>query len=104
RVLPRDVDPPVVDRFDINARPILYFGLQGDRSPRELRFLADHDIKYQLSQVEGVGQVQVTGGQVREIHVHVDKQRLRAYALSLNDVVAALTRANVNVPSGHVTE
>src|SRR3954454_2993076 len=51
KVLPRDVDPPVVDRFDINAQPILYLGMQGDRSPKELRFLADHTIKYQLAQV-----------------------------------------------------
>jgi HAE1 family hydrophobic/amphiphilic exporter-1 len=102
--LPRDVDPPVVDRFDINAIPVLYLGLEGQRSPKELRFLADHDIKYQLSQVEGVGQVQVTGGQVREIQIHVDKQRLRAYGIGLSDIVGAIYRANANVPSGHISE
>jgi HAE1 family hydrophobic/amphiphilic exporter-1 len=102
--LPRDCDPPVVDRFDINASPIFYCGLQGDRPARELRFMADHEISYRLAQVEGVGQVQVTGGDVREIQVLIDKQRLRAYALSLNDVVAAIGRANANIPSGHISE
>src|SRR5262249_16737112 len=102
--LPKDVDPPVVDRFDINAIPILYLGLQGDRSPRELRFLADHAITYQLSQVEGVGQVQITGGDVREIQARVDKARLQAYGVGINDVVAAVFHANANIPSGHVTE
>ncbi|MBI3910482.1 MAG: efflux RND transporter permease subunit, partial [Armatimonadetes bacterium] len=71
RQLPRDVDPPVVDRFDINASPILYLGLRGDLSVKQLRFLSDHEIKYRLSQVPGVGQVEVNGGDVREIQVLV---------------------------------
>jgi HAE1 family hydrophobic/amphiphilic exporter-1 len=104
KVLPRDVDPPVVDRFDVNARPVLYLGVQGDRSPKELRFIADHAIKYQLAQVAGVGQVEVSGGQVREIQVRVDKERLQTYGLSINDVVAAVYRANANIPSGHISE
>ncbi len=104
RVIPRDVDPPVVDRFDINSRPILYLGLQGERASKELRFLADHSIRYQLSQVPGVGQVEVQGGDVREIQIQVDKHRLLAYRISINDVVAAVTRANANIPSGHISE
>src|SRR5438105_4321584 len=104
KLLPKDVDPPVVDRFDINAIPILYMGLQGDQSSKQLRFLADHEIKYRLSQVEGVGKIDVTGGEVREIQVLVDKQRLQAFGLALNDVVSALYQSNANVPSGHITE
>lgn len=104
KLLPRDCDPPVVDRRDINASPVLYLGILGDRSPRELRFMADHEITYRLSQVEGVGQVEVSGGDVREIQVLVDKERLRAYGLSMSDVVSAVYRANTNIPSGYITE
>ena len=104
RRLPRDMDPPVVDRLDINAQPVLYLGMKGQRSPKELRFLADTQIKYRLAQVPGVGQVEVTGGDIREIQVRVDKRRLEAWNMSINDVVGAIYRANTNIPSGHVTE
>jgi HAE1 family hydrophobic/amphiphilic exporter-1 len=103
-LLPRDIDPPVVDRFDINAQPIMYMGVTGDRSIKQIRYLADHVIQYRLAQIPGVGRVDVTGGDEREIRVSVDKQRLEAYGLSITDVVNALGRANVNVPSGHITE
>jgi HAE1 family hydrophobic/amphiphilic exporter-1 len=104
RILPRDVNPPVVDRLDINASPVIYLGLQGDRSIKQLRFLADTQIRYRLAQVPGVGQVDVTGGDVREIRVAVNKRRLEAWNLSINDVVGAIYRANANIPGGHVTE
>src|SRR5438105_1827950 len=84
KVLPRDVDPPVVDRFDINSQPVLYLGMKGQRSIKELRFLADTQIKYRLAQVAGVGQVDVTGGDVREIRVSVDKHRLEAWNMSIS--------------------
>lgn len=104
RLLPRDMDPPVVDRFDINAQPVLYLGMKGQRSIKQLRFLADTQIKYRLAQVPGVGQVEVTGGDVREIRVSVNKKRLEAWNMSITDVVNAIYRANANIPSGHVTE
>ena len=104
RLLPRDVDPPVVEKFDVGAMPVLYLGMRGDRSVKELRYLADTRIKFRLAQVSGVGNVTVTGGDVREIRIAVDKQRLQAYGLSINDVVGAVYRANANIPSGHITE
>lgn len=104
RQLPRDCDPPVVDRFDTNASPVLYIGLQGDRTAKELRYLADREIKYRLSQVPGVGMVDVSGGEVREIQVLVDKQRLQAYGYSITEVVAAVYNATANIPGGYITE
>ncbi|MCC2668038.1 MAG: Cation/multidrug efflux pump [Armatimonadetes bacterium] len=104
KTLPRDIDPPVVDRFDINSQPVLYLGMKGERPIKQLRFLADTQIKYRLAQVPGVGQVEVTGGDVREIRISVNKDRLEAWNMSITDVVSAIYRANANVPSGHVTE
>lgn len=105
RLLPRDVDPPVVSKLDIGAMPILYMGMLSDkRSPRELRDLADRYIQYRLGKVPGVGSVQVAGGDVREIRVNVDKGRLSAYGLTINDVANAIQSANLNLPAGHISE
>src|SRR6266571_4181381 len=76
RILPRDVDPPVVDKFDINAQPILYAGLRANLPSKEIRYVAENIIRYRLAQVAGVARVDVTGGDAREIRVSVDKDRL----------------------------
>ena len=49
--------------------PVLYRGLLGDRSVKQLRYLADTVLQYRLAQIPGVGRVDVTGGDQREIRV-----------------------------------
>lgn len=104
RFLPRDVDPPIVEKLDFSAMPVLSLGMLGKKSLKELRYLADNVVKYRLSRVAGVGSVSVGGGDVREIHVLVDKNRLAAYRLSINAVAQSLRAQSINLPSGHITE
>jgi HAE1 family hydrophobic/amphiphilic exporter-1 len=104
RRMPRDIDPPVVEKLDVNAMPVLYAGLRGNMSSKEVRYIAETVIRYRLAQVAGVGRVDVTGGDAREIQVSVDKDRLQAYGLTITDVVSAIFRANANIPTGHITE
>ncbi|NLC58728.1 MAG: efflux RND transporter permease subunit [Armatimonadetes bacterium] len=104
QMIPTDAEPPVVAKLDINAMPILMMGMTGGRSLRELRYLADTVVKYRLGKVPGVGSVGISGGYVREVRVAVHRERLQAYGLSINDVVNAVRSANLNLPSGRITE
>lgn len=104
RQLPQDVDPPVVQKLDVGSFPVLWLGLSSKRPVRELRELADDVIKDRLGKIAGVGAVTVTGGDIREIQVNVDKNRLEAYGLTINQVSQALSLGNLNLPSGRVTE
>ncbi|MBI3947915.1 MAG: efflux RND transporter permease subunit [Armatimonadetes bacterium] len=104
RLLPRDAESPVVSKIDIGAMPILYLGMTGGRSLRDLRYLADNVVKYRLAKVSGVGSVGISGGEVREVRVAVNRDRLQAYGLTINSVVGALQQANLNLPSGRITE
>ncbi len=101
---PRDVEQPVVQKFDFAAQPVLNIGIGGSRSPRELRRLADDIIKPRFERVAGVAAVNVTGGRVREIRVEVDQDRLRAFGLSLIQIQETLRAENLNVPGGLLTE
>lgn len=101
---PRDVEQPVVQKFDFAAEPVLNIGVGGARSPRELRRLADDIIKPRFERVAGVAAVNVTGGRVREIRVEVDQDRLRAYGLSLVQIQETLRAENLNIPGGLLTE
>jgi HAE1 family hydrophobic/amphiphilic exporter-1 len=101
---PRDVEQPVVQKFDIAAQPVLNIGVGGARSPQELRRLADDAIKPRFERVAGVAAVNVTGGRVREIRVEVDQDRLRALGLALVQITETLRAENLNIPGGLLTE
>ena len=102
--LPRDMDPPVIEKFSLSAIPVISFALGSPRPPKELRHIADDIVKDRLGKLQGVGAVKVAGGDVREILVAVDKSALEAYKLTINDVVSALQATNLNLPSGSVKE
>ncbi|MDU2065843.1 MAG: efflux RND transporter permease subunit [Sporomusaceae bacterium] len=103
--LPSDADEPVVQRFDANAAPILYFSLSSDsRSPGEIRKLAVDVVKDALARQDGVGDVTVSGASDREISVQVDSKRLASYGISLNQIITAIDNQNLNAPGGHVVD
>ena len=103
--LPQDIRAPVVQKIDIGAIPVIQLHVAStERSSIEVRRLADDVLKDRLSQVTGVASVMINGGEVREIKVQVDKHRLEAYGISINQVVNALAADNINLPSGTVKE
>ncbi len=103
--LPQDSKAPQVIKADIGAEPVIKLSLTSQRlSSVEIRRLADDVVKDRLSQLTGVASVSITGGDIREIQVNVDKSRLRAYGLSITQVVSALKAENLNLPSGSVEE
>ena len=100
--LPHDVDPPVVERVDPDAAPILSILLAGPHSIRELSELADQRIKTRLERIAGVGSVTLVGDRAREIRVWIDPVRLSGYGLGVDDVLAALQREHVELPAGRI--
>lgn len=103
RSLPREMEEPVIIRFDPNDRPIMSIALQSDsRMMRELTDLADEVVGNRIEAISGVGGVQVVGGAAREIRVELDPVALRAYGISPAQVVAAVQRENQEVPAGRI--
>ena len=102
--LPVDVLEPVVIKFDVNAMPIMFYGLTGNRPSRDIRDIADNVIKPRLGKVPGVAAINVTGGDVREISVGVRKERLDAYGITISQLVQLLKANTLNFPVGHIVE
>jgi HAE1 family hydrophobic/amphiphilic exporter-1 len=103
RQLPRDIEEPVIIRFDPNDRPIMSVAMKSDARPmREITDLGREIIKPRLEAIPGVGGVQLVGGATREIRVELNPAALRAYAISPAVVVAALERENQEVPAGRI--
>ncbi|MGH7464713.1 MAG: efflux RND transporter permease subunit, partial [Longimicrobiales bacterium] len=103
RQLPTDIDPPVVQKFDPASEPIISLALaSGTLGVAELTRLADEDVRRRLESVSGVGNVQLAGGLLREIRIFIDPAQMQAYGVSVNDVMGALQRQNVEAPAGRV--
>jgi HAE1 family hydrophobic/amphiphilic exporter-1 len=105
RSLPRDIDDPVIQRFDPNERPIMSISMRSDeRHIRELTDLANEVVGTRIESVAGVGGVNVVGGASQQIRVELDPNALRAYAISPAQVSQALASENQDVPAGRIQE
>lgn len=105
--LPRDIQEPIIDKFDASAAPVLSYGIisrNGRLNTVDLRQLIDDEIRPRIERIDGVGQVQVVGGLEREIKVKVDVDKLTLFNLSLAQVSQAIRAENLNLPAGRVTQ
>lgn len=100
---PDDTKAPVYTKFSASDTPVLMLTVTGERSPRELTYLVDQQIKNQLSTVDGVAQVEVTGGQTREIQIQLDNERMREQKISVNEVLSTLKGVDQVIPGGWIT-
>jgi HAE1 family hydrophobic/amphiphilic exporter-1 len=101
--LPKDVNPPVISKFNNEDSPILTIAVSGDRSLRELTEIADKIVKVQLERSVGVGEVRLVGGLERAINIWIDADRLAAYQIPITAVRDAIQRQNADIPGGNVT-
>lgn len=104
-MLPEDMDPPVMFKFDVSQFPIMFLSVSAQgMDPKELRHFVERSLQYRLERVPGVAQVAVRGGLRREIHVNLELEKLRALDLPVSTVVQMIRRENLNRPVGPVQE
>jgi HAE1 family hydrophobic/amphiphilic exporter-1 len=102
---PRDALSPTVQRFDFSVLPIISLGVtdpSGKTKPEDLRRLVDDQIKPRLERLDGVAQVNVTGGLQRQIQVQLNLDALRTRHLSPQQVLGAIAASNVSLTGGQV--
>ena len=101
--MPADADDPMVVKFDPSQMPVLVYGITGIDDTMLLRKYLEDNITPRLERIEGVAAAMTLGGLKREINIYIDKSRLEAYKLSMDDVTRMLMFSNMNVSAGHVT-
>jgi multidrug efflux pump len=103
RRLPQDVDPPVVQKADADAQPIFAVTLRSDtRSIIDVSTFAEINFRERLQTISGVSAVTVWGSKKLAIRMKMDPSRLAAYGLTPLDVRNAVTRENIELPSGRI--
>ncbi|MDN5284868.1 MAG: Acriflavin resistance protein [Mucilaginibacter sp.] len=100
--LPDDIDKPIVNKINLEETPVIKAGVTSQKSPRELYDFVDKQLLPLLQNVAGVGQVNIIGGDEREIQVNIDQNKLKAYGLGIGQVTDALSKANQSFPAGSI--
>ena len=103
--LPDDLESdPVVRQFDFTDVPVLTFAYVSDLPPAKMYDVANEQVKPTFEQVEGVGEVRISGGTKREIRVELDRNKLNEQQISALTVASRIGNSGVNVPVGHYEE
>lgn len=104
RRLPPGLDPPIVQKRDLDSSPVMSLAVSGDRPARELFLLADNYVKNVIESSKGVGQVTIAGSADRAVQIDVNAQALAAYQLSIQEVKEAVQRQNAEIPGGRMDQ
>ncbi|MCK5158407.1 MAG: efflux RND transporter permease subunit, partial [Candidatus Heimdallarchaeota archaeon] len=99
--LPNDIRNPIIEKFDPLIEPVLDLVLTSDTlDGRDLYEFADKKLKDRFSTIEGVANVGVYGGKIRQINVILDPMLMRQHYISISDVVRKIQLKNKNIPGG----
>ncbi|SFR48419.1 multidrug efflux pump [Marinobacter gudaonensis] len=101
--LPEEADPPVVQKADSDARPMMWITLRSDVwDSAELSDFADRVLADRLSVLDGVASVRIGGERRYAIRVWLDRERLAARDITVAEVERALRANNIELPAGSV--
>jgi multidrug efflux pump len=101
--LPPDVDPPVVEKADADSSPIIFLTVRSDkRDLLEMSRIAELYFKERIQTIPGVSAVQIWGQRRYSMRLWMDPIKLASLKLTPTDVLQAINRENVELPSGRV--
>jgi HAE1 family hydrophobic/amphiphilic exporter-1 len=100
--LPDDAETPALTKFSLSDLPIMTIGANGKMDEAAFYDLIDKKISPVLSRVEGVAQVNIIGGQEREIQVNLNADKMQGYKLSVPAVQQIILSSNLDFPTGNI--
>ncbi|BCB17967.1 efflux RND transporter permease subunit [Bosea sp. ANAM02] len=101
--MPDEIDEPVIAKVEADSQPILYLSLTSSRhGPLELTDFADRFISDRVQNVTGVAEVRILGQRQYAMRIWLDRARMSAYDVTVQQVEAAVRAQNIEIPSGRI--
>lgn len=100
--LPDAAERPTVNKVNMEETPVIKAGVTANIAPRDLYDLVDKQLRPILQNVPGVGQVNIIGGDEREIQININRDKLLIYGLSISQITQAVNNANLSFPAGSI--
>lgn len=89
-------------KFDVNTFPIMSIAVNANIPDKDFFDVVDKDIKTKIQQIRGVANVDILGGNQREIEIKVNAQKLEQYGFSLLQVEQIIAASNIDFPTGKI--
>jgi hydrophobe/amphiphile efflux-1 (HAE1) family protein len=103
RLLPEDIEEPIVAKQDANAQEVMWIALFSDqRSTLELTEVAERQFKDRLQTIPGVGGVNLGGEKRQAIRIRLDAGKMAAHGITAGDLLRAFRENSVELPSGRL--
>lgn len=100
--LPDEAEEPVVVKRDDNDEPIIEVAVTSNEPLAEMYSRTENEFSEEIQQAGGVSEIDIYGGLDKEVAVEVDKDKMAAYKLTMDDIVSAIKKENQLLPSGTV--
>ncbi len=103
RFLPDEIDEPIISKVEADSTPIIYIGVGvGDYSQLQASDYIKRYVKTRLSVLPGAAEVRVFGERLPSMRIYIDRAKMAAYGLIVQDVESALRQQNVLIPAGRI--
>ena len=101
--MPDTIDEPVIAKVEADSNPIIYIAVQaGSLSPLEASDYVKRYIQPRMSVLPGAADVRIFGERQVSMRINLDRTRLAAYKLTVQDVEDAIRRQNAEIPAGRI--
>lgn len=103
RYLPKDVDPPVVEKLDANSNPIIFVIVKSDKhNIYEISDVVDRYFRNRYQTIPGIAGIKVFGEKKYAMRLWLDPDKLQAKGLTAIDAETAVVKGNLELPAGRI--
>ncbi|NDP42506.1 MAG: efflux RND transporter permease subunit [Aromatoleum sp.] len=101
--LPDTIDEPIIAKVEADSQPIIYIAVEaGTLTPLEASDYVKRYVQPRLSVLPGAADVRIFGERQVSMRINLDRTRLAAYRLTVQDVEDAIRRQNAEIPAGRI--
>ncbi len=101
--LPDTIDEPIIAKVEADSQPVIYIAVQaGSLTPLEASDYVKRYVQPRLSVLPGAADVRIFGERQVSMRINLDRTRLAAYKLTVQDVEDAIRRQNAEIPAGRI--
>ena len=100
--LPDNCGTPMIFKLSTSAMPVAQYSITADETYAGLDKILNDEVIPQLNQVDGIGNISLSGAPDRYVYINIDQQKLDAYGLTIEQVGNVISANNLNLSSGTV--
>jgi len=103
KLLPKDVDPPIVEKLSANANAIIFMIVRSyKRNIMEVNDIVENTIKDRLQTIPGVGDIRLYGEKKYSMRLWLDPYKMASNGITSLDIEGAINRENIELPAGRI--